>query len=207
MNSDVRTNAVRIALPLLFLLSCGIRVSAESEHRAEFSREQTSFGAEDDFRKPIPLPVDALRSLRISSGASDLQECANSEGISVAEIPPSWFVASQIRLRRTGSYGLVVRGTIRCLYGAHIASFWVLEKSTDGCRVVFQGKADALSFLPTYTNDYRDLQLGLISEAGASVDHVNLRYLTGRYQVSGQCVGHPNQPKKQLKKKSAEPLL
>lgn len=184
---------MRRILPLLLFLVCGTRLYAQSAQHAEHSREQTDFGAEGDFQKPVPIPADALQSLRTSRSADDaLQECAEQEGIPATEIPASWFVASEIRLSRMSSSGLVVRGEQRCLGGAHIAQFWVLAKSAAGYRIVFRGRADGLSVLPTHTNTYRDLQLVIITQAGAYVDYVTLRYLKGEYHVSGHRMEHPN---------------
>ncbi len=159
----------------------------------ERSREQTDFGAEGDFQKPVHIPTEALQSLRMSKRSDDLlQDCADQEGIPAAEIPASWFVASEIRLSRTSSSGLVVRGERPCLGGAHISQFWVLAKSTAGYKVVFRGRGDALAVLPTRTNGYRNLQLVLITHAGAYIDHVNFQYSKGQYQVSGHRMEHPN---------------
>jgi len=184
---------MRLILPLLLLLVCGMRLSAQSVQNVERSREQTDFGAEGDFHKPIPISADALQSLRMSKGADDLlQECAEQEGIPAAEIPATWFVASEIRLNRVPSSGLVVRGEHACLGGAHISQFWVLAKSTSGYRVVFRGRADALGVLPTRTNNYRDLQLARVTQAGAYVDDVIFRYSRGEYHLSGHRTEHPN---------------
>jgi len=181
------------ALPLLFLLVCGIRLYAQSGQRVERSREQRDFGAEGDFQKPVPMPADALQSLRLSKGADDsLQDCAEQEGIPASQIPASWFVASEIRLSRTSAVDLVVRGEHECLGGAHIAQFWVLAKSNAGYNIVFRGRADALTVMPTRTNGYCDLQLAFITQAGAYVDYVNFRYSEGAYHKSGHQLTHPN---------------
>jgi hypothetical protein len=179
--------------PLLLLLVCGIRSYARLVQHPEHSRQQTNFGVEDTFQKPVSIPDDALQSLRMSKGTDDLlQECAEKEGIPAAEIPASWFVASEIRLTQMGSSGLVVRGERACLGGAHIAQFWVLAKSAEGYRVVFQGRADGLAVLPTRTNGYRDLQLVIVTQAGAYVDYVKFRYSKGKYHVSRHRIEHPN---------------
>jgi len=184
---------MRRILPLLFLVLCSVRLYPQSGQSAERSREQTDFGAEGDFQEPVPIPADALQPLRQSKSADDsLLECAEQEGIPAAEIPASWFVASEIRLSRAPSPDLVVRGERACLSGAHIAQFWVLEKSTRGYKVVFRARGDALTILSARTNGYRNLQLVLITQAGAYVDYVTFRYLKGEYHVSGHHMEHPN---------------
>jgi hypothetical protein len=184
---------MRRTLLILFLLVWGIRLHAQSGQHVERSREQTDFGAEGDFQKPIPMPAGALQSLRMSKGADDSsQECAEKEGIPPSEIPASWFVASEIRLSRIYSSGLVVRGEHACLGGAHIAQFWVLAKSNPGYSIVFRGRADALTVMPTRSNGFRNLQLVFITQAGAYVDYVNFRYSQGAYHKSGHHLTHPN---------------
>ena len=180
-------------LPLLFLVVCGIRLNAQTGQQVEPSREQTGFGADGDFEKPIAIPADALQSVRFSKSADDeLQRCAEQEGIPMANLPASWFVASEIRLSRTSSSDLIVRGEQECLGGAHIAQFWVLAKSATGYRILFRGRGDGLFVLPKHSNGYRDLQLVIVTQAGAYVDHVNVRYSKGEYHVSGHRMEHPN---------------
>ncbi|HYM78641.1 MAG TPA: hypothetical protein VE377_21910 [Candidatus Dormibacteraeota bacterium] len=184
---------MRRILPLLFLVVCGIRLYAQSEQHAERSQLQTGFGAEGDFDRPVAIPADALQSLRLAKSADDgLQRCAEQEGIATADIPASWFVASEIRLSRTSSSDLIVRGEQQCLGGAHIAQFWVLAKSSTGYRIVFRGRADGLSVLPKHSNGYRDLQLVIVTQAGAYVDYVNFRYVKGEYHTAGHRMEHAN---------------
>lgn len=99
-------------LPLIvLLLLCGTAAqSGQKDH------EQTNFGAEGDFEHPVQLPVDALQTLRTSNNPDDqLQRCAEQKGIKPADIPASWFAASEIRLSREHHYGLVLRGEQECL--------------------------------------------------------------------------------------------
>jgi len=180
-------------LQLVLLLACGTRLYTQSQHPARPVREQTGFGTEGDFQRPIPIPAEALQSLRMSKSADDLlQECAEQAGIPAAEIPASWFAASEVRLSRMSASGLVVRGEYACLGGAHISQFWVLVKSAAGYGIVFRGRADGLAVLPTRTNGYRDLQLVIVTQAGASVDYAKFRYSKDRYQISGHRMEHPN---------------
>jgi hypothetical protein len=179
-------------LPLLLLFVCGIRLYAQAEHHTKESQEQTDFGVEDKFQRPVPLPADALQSLRASKNPDDLlQECAENEGITPAEIPASWFVASEIRLSRTSS-ALIVRGEHECLRGAHIAQFWALEKTKAGYRIIFRGRADGMGVLATRTNGYRDLELLIVTQAGAYVEYVKFGYSKGEYRVAGSRMEHPN---------------
>jgi hypothetical protein len=178
---------------VLLLLTSGTQLFGQASKPVEGHREQTHFGAEGDFENPVAVPNAALESLRTSKNADDsIQTCAENDGIPADKIPASWFVASEIRLRRSPSSGLVVRGEHPCLGGAHIAQFWVLAKSTTGYEIVFRGRADGLSVLSTRTNGYRDVRLFIVTQAGAYVDDVNFRYRNGQYEMAGHHLEHPN---------------
>lgn len=177
----------------MLLLLSGTQFYPQAAKRTTVHREQTEFGAEGDFEHPVVISGAALQSLRASTDSDDsIQMCAQDERIQVNTIPASWFVASEIRLSRAPSSGLVIRGEHLCLRGAHIAQFWVLTNSTAGYRIVFSGRADALRVLPTRTNGYRDLQLIIVTQAGDYVDYVNFRYRNGRYHKAGDRLEHPN---------------
>ena len=150
-------------------------------------------GPRTSFKGRVQLPAAALQALRDAKDPDNAFEmCAESEGIRVAEIPATWFVASEFRLRRTRGSGLVVRGERPCFLGAHIVQFWVLASSAAAYTVLFTGRADALVVLPTRSNGYRDLQLVFVSQAGRYVDYVKLRYSNGAYRESGHRLKHPN---------------
>jgi hypothetical protein len=178
---------------VLLLLMSGTQLCPQASKRVEGHREQTDFGAEGDLENPAALPGAALESLRTSKNADDsIQMCAHDEGIPLDRIPASWFVASEIRLSRSPSSGLIVRGENPCLGGAHISQFWVLAKSPTGYEIVFRGRADALTVLPTRTNGYRDLQLTIVTQAGAYIDNVSFRYRNGQYHEAVHHLEHPN---------------
>ena len=168
----------------LLCAACGVAQSQPYDQRRP---QQTRFGVEEAFQRPVSLPAGALQSLRAGKASDDiLQDCAQKEGIQVRDIPASWFVASEIELHRGLSSGLVVRGEHGCLLGAHITQFWVLANSGAEYRVVFSGRADGLDVLPTRTNGFRDLQLVFVMDHGASIQYVKFRYSASTYQVSGR---------------------
>jgi len=127
---------MRRILPVLFFLVFGIQPYAWPVQHAKHSREQTNFGAEDAFRKPLSIPLAALQAL----GSDDeVQECAKQEGIPAAEIPATWFVASELQLTGKPSSGLVVRGENICFLGAHIAQFWLWRSRRKDTGSHFKG--------------------------------------------------------------------
>jgi hypothetical protein len=166
-------------------------VCIPQDSKASKIPEQADFGVEGAFQRPVVMPTRALQTLRTSKPTHPLlQLCAEQESILTAEIPASWFVASEIRLTTKRASGLVVRGEHQCLAGAHITQFWVLEKLETGYRVVFQGRGDGLSVLPTRTHGYRDLELVIITQAGAVIDDVALHFSKRGYIVSGHRIEH-----------------
>jgi hypothetical protein len=169
---------------VLFL--CGVSLHLRAIPQNAARQEQTHFGVEGEFRHPVPLPSTALKALQASNDKNDLlEECAEDDGLQPSEVPASWFVASKIRLTTNPSLGLVVRGENQCLAGAHITQFWVLAKSATGeYRIVFRGRGDGMGVLPTRTNGYRDLQLVIVTQAGANVDEITFRYSKGSYRIS-----------------------
>lgn len=175
---------------LLMVASTTMQPYAPSQQNQRHE-EQINFGAEGDFEKPVPLPLGALQSLRESEDPNDtVQACAQEEGISATEIPATWFAASVFRLSRGPSSGLIVRGEHLCLRGAHISQFWVLAKSGTKYTIVFRGRADGLCVLPTRTNGFRDLQMFIVTQAGANVDTVTFRYSQGQYRVVSHQIDH-----------------
>ena len=188
--SPMKITARPTSTALLLLIVCIVQHTAAMEGNQQ-GGEQTGFGVEGAFQKPVAMPAGALLALRTSKPTHWLlQECAEEEGILTAEIPASWFVASEIRLTTKRASGLVVRGEHECLAGAHITEFWVLEKLATGYRVVFQGRGDGLSVLPTRTHGYRDLELVIITQAGAVIDNVALHFSKRGYVVSGHRIEH-----------------
>ena len=72
---------------LLLLLVCGTQLYSQTPKRVEAQREQTDFGAEGDFEKPIAIPARALQLLIRSRNDDDqIRICAEQEGIPVEKI-------------------------------------------------------------------------------------------------------------------------
>lgn len=155
--------------------------------------QQTNFGVEEEFDRPVALPAAALEALKASKlSAGMLRDCAQNDGVDINQIPTSWFVASEVELSRGRSSGLVVRGEHRCFFGAHIIQFWVLSKSGETYRVVFTGKADGMEVLRHRTHGYRDLQLTIVTQAGREINVVTFKYVDGEYRESDSRTEHQN---------------
>lgn len=174
-------------IPLVLLIPC---VAQSEPHNAP--KQQTSFGVEEPFERPVALPSEALEALESSKLSADmLRDCAEREGIKVSEIPASWFVGSQVELSGLRSSGLVVRAEHGCFWGAHITQFWLLSKAGTHYHVVFTGRADAFRILSKRTNGYPDLQLIFVKKAGAEITYVTFEYGIGEYTESDSKTEHP----------------
>ena len=147
-------------------------------------KQQTSFGVEEPFQHPVPLPKKALESMNaVAQSAAELKSCADAEGVNERDIPNNRFMASEVSLSERPLSGLVVRGQGSCFLGAHVTQFWVISKKAENYRTLFTARADQLNILKTVTNGFHDLQLVFVMEAGASIEYVTFHYKDGGYHV------------------------
>jgi hypothetical protein len=119
------------------------------------SREQTAFSAEEGINHPVSVPDDVLPILRTFER---IQGCLT-KGKVPDQIPPSWFLASEIHLKDGGSPDLVVMPANRCLFGANIVPFWVFRNTIKGHQLVLSESDFILELLKTRTNGYRDIRM------------------------------------------------
>lgn len=97
----------------------------------------------------------------------------------------SWFAASEVTLRRDEPQGLVVKAEKGCL-GANIDPFWVFRRTSDGYDLVLSESALYLKVLNTRTNDYRDIELSAVVEAGKYVVYLKYKFRNGMYRLSSR---------------------
>jgi hypothetical protein len=69
---------------------------------------------------------------------------------------------------------------------ASVGAGLVASAMTAGYKIVFRGRADALSVRPTRTNGHRDVELVFMSEAGRYVDTVEFHYVNANYRISAR---------------------
>lgn len=159
-------------------------------HLNTLPKEQTHFCVECPVERPVPLPAMVLETLRVTKDQNidqdDWERCAQGEGISRSDIPESWFVASQLTLKKGESPGLVVQTKNACFYGAHIGPFWLLEGSQAGYRLAFAGRADGFEVLRHHTNGYPDIELVFFFEAGKFLEYSKFCYEDGKYRFCGK---------------------
>lgn len=118
------------------------------------TREQSSFGAEEDIVHPVQVPEDVLMTLR---RVERNQTCLG-EDQPVADMPASWFIASEINLDGDESADLVVQANNPCLFGANVNPFWVFTNTRRGFKLVLSVSALRLDILNARTGRYRDIR-------------------------------------------------
>lgn len=142
-------------------------LSTGSQTRQNVTRfEQSDFSADREnaeplMRRPVGLPDAALHALQNDKRVG---MCSN-DGHPPREIHADWFVASEIHLDGSDETDLIVQprylhenaGENRCLFGANIASFWVLRNTPQGYSVALQVDVLELKVLESRRDGYRDI--------------------------------------------------
>jgi hypothetical protein len=174
---------------LFALLTLGLTTAA-GQAQNRFSEEQSHFAAEQEVirvQHPVTLPEEALRVLRTDD---NVRLCVRHEHLSPDQVPPSWFVASEIHLNGQTEADLIVQPAImtdspapnRCLYGAKTVQFWVLRKTAQEYQLVLTINSVDLNVLKTKRNGYRDI---VVSELTVSeVTRAIYRFDGKKYKLS-----------------------
>ncbi len=125
--------------------------------------EQVMFAMEGvRVSRPIDLPDNALRVMRKNTTVLSCLE----QGKSPDDIPGTWFVASEIHLRTSNQFNLVVMprqtsespSANRCLFHAHSIPFWILIKRGTGYTIVLEANVQVLRVLRTTSHEYRNIE-------------------------------------------------
>ena len=124
---------------------------SQSEPR---SREQSKFGVEEEIERPVSLPEDVLEVLR----RDERNRQSLSQGQSPNDIPASWFVASEVRLKDDDLRDLIVTAADPRLLGANLAPFWIFRNTPQGHKLALRVSALDLMVLNTRTEGYRDIR-------------------------------------------------
>lgn len=148
------------------------RVSESQENKQSRAKPQKeaeraeNFGNEDPkWEHEVPPSLGAKKAL-----ASDESVAAvlNDEGLTVETMPNDWFRAAEIHLASSAETDLVVQGKRRDFLGAYTAAYWVLRRTADGYRIVFQMYTQDLEVLGSKTNGLRDIAVGVGNLRGVS---------------------------------------
>jgi hypothetical protein len=125
------------------------------------SGEQRSFGAEDQgFRRPLSVP---LTILDILTTQDEVKVALDIKNVPSRELPPSWFLASEVHLAGPNERDIVVMG--RCpVCGASVVPFWVFRPHKHGYQLIMAGGGLGLDITHHRTNGYLDIQTGLVAQ-------------------------------------------
>jgi hypothetical protein len=168
-------------------------IAAVSKTSSHTQTEQSGFAIEAarPVERPAELPTEALDALSRDGG---VDSCLENDGISAKELPPDWFLASEIHLGGPNELDFVVLPSVLasdvhrgndavCFLGASTAQMWVLHKSSDRFQVLgTQGQG--LTVLSTRTNGLRDIRVG--ASVGGYYDTIDYRFDGKSYQIAAR---------------------
>jgi hypothetical protein len=160
---------------LLALEMFGVGGQAQQTGKTR-QHEQSGFSVEQEIvpvEKPTILPRGALQVLAKEAGVAS---CLENENVSSDQLPPSWFVGSEIHLNGPDEADLVVLpnlatgthdgpGPAACFLGANTGQFWILRKTRDGYRLVLSVFTHSLTVLNSKWKGYRSIEAITISLA------------------------------------------
>ena len=137
-----------ISIPALFVFhASGHQIDKDK------SDTQTVFGLKKEVERPVRIPASVLLALRSDA---DVVRCLKPKKSS-AEIPASWFAASEVRLNEAEEIDLVVQPKDSCLLGVNVGPFWVFRGTQKGYKLALKTVAQSIDILKSTTKGYRDI--------------------------------------------------
>lgn len=152
-----------VFLPLLWFVPIAAMsqmMSCELTEPSAPGQRSTIYELQKPFPHPVALPGHVLALLRANAEIlASFNSCPSHK--SLADIPPEWFQATEVKLADTELPGLVVKAVNKCLWekesSMELVRFWVFRQSQTGYQLVLAEKTQALQILGTRTAGYRDL--------------------------------------------------
>ena len=129
---------------------------------------------------PVPLPEDALNTLRKDSRVAGCVQPG------MTEAPATWFQASAIHLHNNDQNDYIVLPIDGCLFGAGVAPMWVFVKSAKGYELAMTTDTLQLEVLNSRTNEYRDINASSLTATMIMV--IRFNFDGQKYQL-GKVVG------------------
>lgn len=112
------------------------------------------------FEHSVALPSHVLALLSADETNAGKFEVCPSRG-NLPQIPPEWFLATEIKLAEDELPGLIVKAANTCLWdgkpGEEVGGFWVFRQAPHGYQLVLTAHTQALQVLDTRTGGYPDL--------------------------------------------------
>jgi hypothetical protein len=100
------------------------------------------------------LPDDALDFVRQDRGVAEVLRDTQP---SVAQLPRSWIMASEVHLSGPDERDIIVIAT-GPLSGANVTTFWVLRQSGQGLEIMLTAQAHDLFIRSTRSKGHRDVE-------------------------------------------------
>jgi len=152
----------RIIFCLAVAFSLVASVCAQKRKSVRRGEAQTYFGFEEQVKKPVKLPEDAL-ALLIHLNKEELDRCFESDEEKGAKPDDSsvYFAASEIDLNGDGRADLIVQPNPKtyCLQRNSGIPFWIFVNGRTGYKLVYNDFAYDLGVLRTRTKGYRDIEI------------------------------------------------
>jgi hypothetical protein len=172
-----------LLVPLLLILA------SQAQTSSQVVQEQSSFGTEEApgeprVSRPHPVPDAVLRILETDEG---VRSCLKDNPLSAGQHLGSWFLASEIHLDSPAQTDLIVVPSFQGEEGMCFESvegigwFWVFRSADTNYQLVLKAAGNGLEVLRTRSNGYRDIQTGVVSQAGKYVTTVTFRFNGNEY--------------------------
>ena len=118
------------------------------------------FELKKPFEHPVALPVHVLALLREDEeNAGKFEACRSRENL--AQIPPKWFTATEIKTTNHALPGMLVKVADSCLWDKEqsqdVGEFWLFRQAPTGYQLMFTAHTQALQVLNTRTGGCPDL--------------------------------------------------
>jgi len=177
--SNAETNIALFVSLISLVASIVSGQTRESQAPPPVAVEQRSFSAEDDHvTRPIKMPDAITRAL---ARDTDIKQILTSENIAPDQMPPSWFLTSEVHLSGTDEKDILVIGS-GPLLGANVATFWVFRPEAGGFALILKAPAHNLNVKDTRSRGYHDIEL--ISATADRVSQIVCRFDGSIYKRS-----------------------
>ena len=147
------TTSVRAALVFVCAAAC-IAESAWTQ-TARSGEEQAHFSAEDvGVRHPVAIPEDAWAILQADER---VKRILDSEGLTLEQLPRTWFSAAVVHLHDPGQDDLIVWAEGE-LAGGNISPFWLFVRTPTALKLALQASTHDLAILRNRWKGYRVIE-------------------------------------------------
>jgi hypothetical protein len=143
-----------LVIPSCVILIAAVNLFAQTA--SQRSSEQISFSAEEQVKRPVPIPATVMAML---SNDQVVKQVLQSDHLTAEKLPTEWFLASEVHLAGANERDLVVIAKGH-LAGANITTFWIFHSTFDRfIPILNAAPAHNLRILDTSSNGHKDIEL------------------------------------------------